>query len=423
MNGLETLIIVVLIFGLLVSIHEFGHLVVAKKSGILCREFAIGFGPKLFAWKRNETVYTLRLLPIGGYVRMAGEDPEILEIKAGQTVGLYFGDGGKVKRITVDHAEKYPDARFITVEKCDLEKSLYISGYEEEDGPLKVYNLDRQATYVTDYQDYQIAPLDRQFASQSLPKRFLTIFAGPFMNLVLAVVVFIIFYGIQGVPSDAPQMGQLLNGYPAKEAGLQAGDRVVSINGRKISSWNQMVSYIQKHPKQKLTFTINRGGKVRNLDLVTDQRKATSGKAEGVIGVYQPTRRSLADSLAAGVKQTGYWIGMELKGLEGMVTGKFSLDDLAGPARMYDITGQVVAQGLVFVLNWTAFLSVNLAVINLLPLPALDGGRLLFLIIEAIRGKPVEPQKEALVHFIGFAFLMLLMLLVTWNDLQMIFTR
>lgn len=419
---METLIAVVIIFGLLVSIHEFGHLLVAKKSGILCREYAIGFGPKIFAIKKGETVYTLRLLPIGGYVRMAGEDPEVMDIKAGQHVGLFFDQDGNVVRLITDHLEKYPEARFMTVEHCDLEKDLFISGYEEDDGPLVRYDLSRTATYVVDNQDFQIAPLDRQFASQSLPKRFLTIFAGPFMNLLLAVVIFVIYFSIQGVPSDVPRLGQMLDGYPAQKAGLMENDRVVQIDRQKVSSWTDIVHYIERHPKQKMTFTVLRDGQTQRVDVTAGQRKAEKG-TEGFIGVYEPTRHSIPASLKAGVSQTYYWIKMELQGLKMLVTGGFNLDQLAGPVGIYHATGQVVAQGLMIVLNWTAFLSVNLAVINLLPLPALDGGRLMFLIVEALRGKPVEPQKEALVHFIGFALLMILMILVTWNDIQNIFTR
>lgn len=419
---METLIVVVLIFGLLVSIHELGHLLVAKRSGILCREFAIGFGPKIFALKKGETVYTLRLLPIGGYVRMAGEDPEIIEIKPGQSVGLFFDSKGMVTRIVTNHLEKYADARFMTVEHCDLEKGLHISGYEEEDGPIVHYNLDRKATYVVDDQDFQIAPLDRQFASKTLLARFLTIFAGPFMNLLLAVVIFIVYFSIQGVPSNAPLLGSTIPGYPAQKAGLQANDQVIEINRQKMNSWPSIQNYIGAHPKQKLSFTVKRDGKIRTINVVADQRKAEKGM-EGFIGVYGPTHHSILASLEGGVTQTVYWIQMELSGLKMLVTGGFNLNQLAGPVGIYKATGQVVAQGFLLVLNWTAFLSVNLAVINLLPLPALDGGRLLFLIVEALRGKPVEPQKEAFVHFIGFAFLMLLMILVTWNDIQNLFLR
>ncbi|MFT8317105.1 MAG: RIP metalloprotease RseP [Sporolactobacillus sp.] len=420
---METLIVVVVIFGLLVSIHEFGHLVVAKKSGILCREYAIGFGPKIFAIKKGETVYTLRLLPIGGYVRMAGEDPELVEIKPGQSVGIYFDHAGDVQRIVIDHLEKYPDARFMTVEQCDLEKDLFISGYEEDEGPLIRYAVNHEATYVSDHQDFQIAPLDRQFASQALYKRFLTIFAGPFMNLVLAVIIFIIYFNIQGIPSDAARLGKMIEGYPAEQAGLQSGDRILAINQVPVHNWNAITRYVDSRPGKKVTFRIERSGQVQNKDLVIGTRKGQQGKASGVIGVYQPTYYSVPGSLKASVSQTYFWIKMELQGLGKLVSGGFNLNDLSGPVGIYHATGEVVAQGLILVLNWTAFLSINLAVINLLPLPALDGGRLLFLIIEGVRGKPVEPQKEALVHFVGFALLMLLMLLVTWNDIQNIFSR
>lgn len=417
---LETLIVVVLIFGLLVSIHELGHLLVAKRSGILCREYAIGFGPKLFSLKKGETVYTLRLLPIGGYVRMAGEDPEIIAVKPGQTVGFFLNAAGTVSRLVIDHVDNYPDARFMTVNSCDLERDLHLSGYEQEDGPLIRYAVDHEATYVANNQDFQIAPLDRQFASKSLPKRFLTIFAGPFMNLVLAVIIFIIYFNISGIPSDAPVLGQLIPGYPAQQAGLKAGDHVLRVNGEKMTSWLSITNFVEAHPNQKVTFTVRRGNATHSIDLVP-RAQSVKGKPIGRIGVYQSNYYSLPESLKMSVTQTYFWIKMELQGLGKLVTGGFNLNQLSGPVGIYHATGEVVAQGLVLVLNWTAFLSINLAVINLLPLPALDGGRLFFLIVEGLRGKPVEPQKEALVHFIGFALLMVLMLLVTWNDIQHLF--
>ncbi|MFT8707925.1 MAG: RIP metalloprotease RseP [Sporolactobacillus sp.] len=417
---METLIVVVLIFGLLVSIHELGHLLVAKQSGILCREYAIGFGPKLFSLKKGETVYTLRLLPIGGYVRMAGEDPEIIAVKPGQSVGFFLNAGGAVNRLVTDHLENYPDARFMTVNSCDLERDLHLSGYEQEDGPLIRYPVDHEATYVANNQDFQIAPLDRQFASKSLPKRFLTIFAGPFMNLVLAVIIFIIYFNISGIPSDAPVLGQLIPGYPAQQAGLKAGDHVLRVNGEKMTSWLSITNFVEAHPNQKVTFTVRRGNATHSIDLVP-RAQSVKGKPIGRIGVYQSNYYSLPESLKMSVTQTYFWIKMELQGLGKLVTGGFNLNQLSGPVGIYHATGEVVAQGLVLVLNWTAFLSINLAVINLLPLPALDGGRLFFLIVEGLRGKPVEPQKEALVHFIGFALLMVLMLLVTWNDIQHLF--
>ena len=128
---MQTFIAVVIIFGLLISFHEFGHLLLAKRAGILCREYAIGFGPKLVSFKKGETVYTLRLLPIGGFVRMAGEDPEIVEIKAGQPVGLRFNQMGEVQTLIVNQTQKYQDAEIMTAEACDLERELFIRAVDE----------------------------------------------------------------------------------------------------------------------------------------------------------------------------------------------------------------------------------------------------------------------------------------------------
>jgi regulator of sigma E protease len=414
---METLIAVVIIFGLLISFHELGHLLLAKRAGILCREYAIGFGPKLFSIKKGETVYTLRLLPIGGFVRMAGEDPEIVEIKTGQRIGLYFNRDNAVSKIIVNRTENYPDAKIITVERADLERDLIIEGYEEEDNKPLSYRIDPKADYVIDGQAFQIAPLDRQFGSKPLLDRILTIFAGPFMNFLLAFLAFIVFFAFQGVPSDKPELGPLIKGNPAERAGLHEGDRVLRINGQPIDSFSELTEYVRTHPNERLTFTIERHGHILEKALTTDKNK----DGAGVIGVYGPTEKSFLGSVKASVTQTYYWIKMELVAFEQLITGKIGLDQLSGPVGIYDITGQVVQNGFFWVLRWTAVLSINLGIVNLLPLPALDGGRLMFLFLEGLRGKPVDPKRETLVHFIGFAFLMLVMIVVTWNDIQKLF--
>ncbi|MFC4617377.1 RIP metalloprotease RseP [Camelliibacillus cellulosilyticus] len=414
---METLIAVVIIFGLLVSFHEFGHLLVAKRSGILCREYAIGFGPKLFSFKKNETVYTLRLLPIGGYVRMAGEDPEIIEINPGQRIGLIFNREGTVSKIIINQIEKFPDAKMVTADFADLEKDLVIQGYEEEDGDRLTFHVDRKAEYVIDGQAFQIAPLDRQFGSKPLLARILTIFAGPFMNFILAFIVFVIFFALQGIPTDKPEMGKLISGDPAASSGLQQGDQVLKINDQPVDSFTAMTKIIKQHPNENMIFTIKRDGSVKQINVKADKNK----QGEGVIGVYQPTETSFLGSLKGGITQTYFWVKMELVAVKQLVTGQIGLNQLAGPVGIYDITGQMVQSGFFTVMRWTAVLSINLGIVNLLPLPALDGGRLLFLFIEGIRGKPVDPKRETLVHFIGFALLMLLMIVVTWNDIQRLF--
>src|SRR5699024_10549257 len=170
-------------FGLLVFIHECGHLIFAKRAGMLAREFAIGFGPKVFSFTRNETLYTIRLLPIGGYVRVAGEDPEIIDLKPGHHIGLEFNTDGKVSKIIVNNKVKHPNARVIEVERVDLDHDLRINGYEvDEHETLLSFDVDPKAFFVMDERETQIAPYDRQFASKSVGKRAMQLFAGPMMN-------------------------------------------------------------------------------------------------------------------------------------------------------------------------------------------------------------------------------------------------
>ena len=235
---MSTVIAFIVIFGALVFFHELGHLIFAKRAGILCREFAIGFGPKIFTFTKNETIYTIRLLPIGGFVRMAGEDPEIVEIKPGHRVGLVFDEQEKISKIILNNKEKFPDARVIEVEKADLEHDLIIRGYVDgEDERLQTFSLKRDAVLVEDGNETQIAPYDRQFASKTLPQRTMAIFAGPMMNFVLALVVFIVIALLQGVPSAEPVLGKLTPEGTAIKAGLEEGDIVHSIAGIEVTSW------------------------------------------------------------------------------------------------------------------------------------------------------------------------------------------
>ena len=214
-------------FGLLVSVHEWGHLIFAKRAGMLAREFAIGFGPKIFSTTKNETLYTVRLLPIGGYVRVAGDDPEIIELKPGHHIGLEFNDAGKVKQIIVNNKDKHPNAHLIEVESIDLDHELYIAGYEiGDETTVHRFDVDRNAFFIMDERETQIAPFDRQFASKTVGQRAMQLFAGPMMNFILAIVIFIILGLVQGVPTDRALIGEVEPDSPAEAAGLLAGDEV-----------------------------------------------------------------------------------------------------------------------------------------------------------------------------------------------------
>lgn len=418
---MNTFISIVVIFGALVFFHELGHLLLAKRAGILCREFAIGFGPKIFSSKKGETLYTIRLLPLGGFVRMAGEDPEGIEIKPGTQVGLIFDSEGKVKQIVANQLSRYPDARVVTVEKADIEHDLVLRGHVNDE-LTESYPVHPEAEFVQDGMPMQIAPYNRQFGSKSLVDRFLAIFAGPLMNFLLAFVLLAVYAMTQGIPVDEAQLGKLDKDGAAYEAGLQEGDRVLSIDGEAVNTWEELVKVIQQNPNEELQFTIQRDGETDKVAVTPNERESQDGKSsEGYIGVYMPTEVSFFGSLQYGVEKTGELTVLIIQALGQLVTGQISFDNLSGPVGIYKYTDQASEGGVFVLLQWAAFLSVNLGIFNLLPLPALDGGRLTFLAIEAVRGKPLDPQKEGLVHFIGFALLMLLMIVVTWNDIHKFF--
>lgn len=420
MLSLTTIIAFIFMFGLLVFVHELGHLIFAKRAGMLAREFAIGFGPKVFSFMKNETLYTIRLLPLGGYVRVAGEDPEIIDIKPGHHIGLEFNDAGKVNRIIVNQKSKHPNARVVEVEHADLEHELVIHGYEIDEDERLSFEIEPDAKFVMDEKETQIAPYDRQFASKTLPQRAMQLFAGPMMNFILAIVIFFILGLIQGVPSNDAQLGRLSEDGPAQQAGLQQGDEVVRVGEQPVDTWQEFVAVVQKNPNKSLEVTVNRNNDTLTIPVKINEVER-NGESFGQIGVFRPTEKSFLKTFTYGFTQTYDFTKLILVNLGKLVTGEFSIDQLSGPVGIYNATDQVVQQSWQNYLPWIALLSINLGIINLLPLPALDGGRLLFVGLEAVRGKPIDPQKEGIVHFIGFALLMLLMIVVTWNDIQRLF--
>lgn len=413
----NTILAIALVFGALVFFHELGHFLLAKRAGILVREFAIGFGPRLVAFRRGETVYSLRLFPLGGYVRMAGEDPEMVSLAAGRQVHVRVNGQGQVTDIYLVPPEDVASAAPVTVQAADLERALTLT-VEEPDGTVRRYPVHPQAHLHEKGRAVQIAPLDRQFGSKTLGQRFATIVAGPVANLILAVVLFFVFALMTPAVTGRPVVGDVEPNLPAAKAGLAPGDRILSVNGRAVNDWTDLLEAVRASEGKRLALVVERGGQRLDVTLKPEQRDG-----RWLVGIAPETRsRTLTEAAAYGVTQT--WdLSAKIVTFLGLLVGKLFTGegpeaDLSGPVGIFLFTGAAAEQGLASLVHWAAFLSVNLAIFNLLPFPALDGGRLLFLGIEMLRGRPVDPEKESLVHFIGLAFLLLLIIVVTWNDIQ-----
>lgn len=267
---------------------------------------------------------------------------------------------------------------------------------------------------------YKLLPYNRQFYSKKLGQRALTIFAGPAMNFILAFVIFVILGFVQGVPVDKPMVGKIMENSAAEQAGLKENDTIQAIDGKNTSTWKDVVTIVRENPNKEITLQVKRDSEQFNVKVTPTLDK--EGKDEvGRIGVYSPVEKTVMGSIKSGFEQTYQWTKLIFDSLVKLVTGQFSINELSGPVGIYNLTDQVVDYGFTRVLSLAAVLSINLGLFNLLPVPALDGGRLFFFLIEALRGKPIDRQKEGMVHFIGFALLMLLMLVVTWNDIRKFF--
>ncbi|MDQ1913346.1 RIP metalloprotease RseP [Paenibacillus sp. GD4] len=404
---------IVLMFFVLVTIHEWGHYYFAKRAGILVREFAIGFGPKLLSFKKGETRYTLRLLPIGGFVRMAGEDPEIVQINPGQRIAVAL-QGNKVTHIYLNEFEKRSDTIIGLVEQIDLEHDLFVR--LDLDGDVQRYPIHPQAMMVSKDRETQIAPWNRQFGSKKVGQRAMAIFAGPLMNFILAFILFVTVVFLAGVP-DKVQVQEVSQNSAAVKAGLQKGDIILSVNGEQIGAdRNKLTNLIRGSVNQPMVWIIERNQEHLRKE-VTPMDKGDGSGLVGVTLMALTRPATVTEGFANGWSTlSGASISI-LDSFGKLVTLQFKMDDLGGPVRIVEFTSEQVKAGLPYYINWAALMSLYLGIFNLLPFPALDGSRLVFLLFEAVRGKPVDPNRESMVHFVGFAMLMLLMIAVTYNDI------
>lgn len=421
---MKTILTFIIVFGILVIVHEFGHFFFAKRSGILVREFAIGMGPKIYGHQAKDgTTYTLRLLPIGGYVRMAGNGDDETEMAPGMPLSLSLNSDGIVEKINLSKKVQLTNGIPVELVRYDLEDELAITAFVNGDDTEAVtYPVDHDATIIeADGTEIRIAPRDVQFQSAKLWQRMLTNFAGPMNNFILAIFLFIVLAFMQGgiQVTNTNQIGAVLPDGAAEVAGLKENDHILSINDKKITSWTDLTSQITANPGKTLNFEVQRDGKVQDIE-VTPKSVESNGQKVGQLGIQAPMKTGFIDKIVGGTKQA-FSSSLEIfKALGSLFTG-FSLNKLGGPVMMFQLSSEAASQGMMTVIGLMAMLSMNLGIVNLLPIPALDGGKLVLNVIEGVRGKPLSQEKEGILTLIGFGFLMLLMVLVTWNDIQRFF--
>ncbi|MFH1458497.1 MAG: RIP metalloprotease RseP, partial [Candidatus Omnitrophota bacterium] len=332
-----------------IVVHEFGHFMMAKRMGVRVEKFSLGFGPALLKKKKKETEYCLSAIPLGGYVKLAGDNPE-----------EYKG-------------KKY------------------------------------------------------EYLAQTPGRRFLIIFFGPLLNYVLGLVLFWVIFSV-GYPSLTTRVGGLLDGFGAKAAGLQAGDRIEAVDGRPVVLWEELQKIIQsKKTAEKVRLTVLREDRKLNLEVNIREKNLDDPlgqkRSVGLLGITPSDeiitlKYGILESLGLGIKKTWDLTVMTYKALWFMMTGRLSMrESITGLPGMYFITSKAAKMGVVAVLHLVTVLSVSLAIFNLLPLPVLDGGHILFLGIEKIRGKGLSLNVERLVTQAGTVLILTLALFVTYNDL------
>lgn len=326
-----TAISAVFVFLMVILVHEFGHFAVAKIVGIKVNEFAIGMGPKLLQTRKGETEYTIRILPIGGYVKMEGED-------------------------------------------------------ENSDNP-------------------------RSFNNVSVFSRIGVLMAGAFMNFILAIIVLSIVSFGTGVATTT--MEEIVPDSPAQESGIRAGDTIISINGRQTKSWENIVNEINNSSIDKeIDIEVIRQNKKQIISVNPVEEDGRT-----IIGIIPQMEKSFVSSIKGGFQKTGMFLMLMFDFIGMIFKGEVGLSSLSGPVGIIREVGVAANMGIYNLLYLLGFISVNLGFFNLLPIPALDGSRISFLLLELIRGKPIDPEKEGFVHFVGFILLISLMLLVTYRDI------
>ncbi|HEW7770390.1 TPA: RIP metalloprotease RseP [Streptococcus pneumoniae] len=412
----------ILVFGIIVVVHEFGHFYFAKKSGILVREFAIGMGPKIFAHiGKDGTAYTIRILPLGGYVRMAGWGDDTTEIKTGTPVSLTLADDGKVKRINLSGKKLDQTALPMQVTQFDFEDKLFIKGLvlEEE----KTFAVDHDATVVeADGTEVRIAPLDVQYQNATIWGKLITNFAGPMNNFILGVVVFWVLIFMQGGVRDVDtnQFHIMPQGALAK-VGVPETAQITKIGSHEVINWESLIQAVETETKDKtaptLDVTISEKGSDKQVTVTPED-----SQGRYLLGVQPGVKSDFLSMFVGGFTTAADSALRILSALKNLIFQP-DLNKLGGPVAIFKASSDAAKNGIENILYFLAMISINIGIFNLIPIPALDGGKIVLNILEAIRHKPLKQEIETYVTLAGVVIMVVLMIAVTWNDIMRLFFR
>lgn len=354
----STIVVAIVVLGLLILFHELGHFLVARWCGVGVVKFSIGFGPVLIGRKIGNTEYAISAVPLGGFVKMVGEDPE-----------------------------------------------------------------------------EEVTPADRSIAFQHQPlwKRFAIVLAGPLANLLFAFAAFSLVFAVYGarVPSSVAKVGNVLPDMPAAAAGLRPGDIVTAVDGQPVGSWDELSQTIRQSGARPLILTIERSGERLQVSVTPKEREERSlfGEVTGkayLIGIERGFDQIAVNpftAVAMGAQQTAWWVGTIVVALAKMVQGKIPASEIGGPILIAQAAGEQARLGLENLLHFMAVISVNLGVLNLLPVPILDGGHLFFFLVEAIRRRPLDTRYREVAQQVGLVLLLALMVFAFYNDIARVLQR
>ena len=335
-----TILASILVFGVLVTVHELGHFLTAKLTGMRVDEFAIGFGPLIYQTKHGDTTYSLRCIPLGGYNKIAGMEPGEEEVENG-------------------------------------------------------------------------------FSSKPILSRMLVILAGSIMNILLPIFLFFLIFVTTGLeqPSKEPIIGTIMTGQAASRAGLMTGDKILAINGEKTEDWTSVVTKLRAAGTQEVALQVERGNKVTEYKMAAEFNKEAQRPLIGVSPKFVQERVGVVTAGKMSLTYTKEIVKTMVRGLSRIITGKDPAE-VAGPIGVAQMAGNIAEKGLMPLLSFMALLSINLAVFNLLPVPALDGGHFVVLLVEGIRGKPLAPRYMNAIHMIGLGLILALAVFSTMKDIS-----